>query len=189
MPDPIVDLPGEIWKPVVGFEGLYEVSSAGRVATLTRRNRPLREGAPKSCRRLLKLNPTGGPHKEYRAVTLVDLASRRRRVSVHVLVLEAFVGPRPEDMECCHNNGIPSDNRLENLRWDTRSNNMADKLRHGTARIGGRHPMAVLTAQDVREIRRLVAAGKTSRQVAEVFGVTVGAIKDIRSRKNWRHVK
>lgn len=51
---------------------------------------------------------------------------------VHQLVLEAFVGPRPEGMEGCHNNGDCTDNRLENLRWDTSSNNKLDMLIHGT---------------------------------------------------------
>ena len=52
---------------------------------------------------------------------------------VHHLVLEAFVGPRPEGTECCHGNGIRSDNRLCNLRWDTHKENYADAVRHGTA--------------------------------------------------------
>lgn len=50
---------------------------------------------------------------------------------VHTAVLLAFVGERPEGLEACHNNGIPSDNRLENLRWDTRSSNRRDTILHG----------------------------------------------------------
>ncbi|AEK09646.1 HNH endonuclease [Mycobacterium phage Mozy] len=61
----------------------------------------------------------------------VGLADRRKSL-VHVLVLEAFVGPRPEGMNACHNNGIPNDNRVENLRWDTPSENNRDLIRHGT---------------------------------------------------------
>lgn len=59
----------------------------------------------------------------------VDLPIGRRYV--HRLVLETFVGPRPEGMEACHNNGDPTDNRLGNLRWDTRSENVKDAVRHG----------------------------------------------------------
>jgi hypothetical protein len=51
---------------------------------------------------------------------------------VHQLVLEAFVGPRPRGMESCHNNGNQTDNRLVNLRWDTKSENNLDRVRHGT---------------------------------------------------------
>lgn len=50
---------------------------------------------------------------------------------VHQLVLEAFVGPRPEGMEACHWNDVCTDNRLENLRWDTTSANRHDQVRNG----------------------------------------------------------
>lgn len=49
---------------------------------------------------------------------------------VHRLILEAFKGPCPEGLECCHNDGDAGNNRLENLRWDTRESNLADKARH-----------------------------------------------------------
>lgn len=58
------------------------------------------------------------------------------RVTVHRLVLEAFIGPRPPGMYGCHNNGNPTDNRLRNLRWATPRENVADMHRHGTSRWG-----------------------------------------------------
>jgi hypothetical protein len=54
----------------------------------------------------------------------------RRIVFLHRVVLLAFVGPRPANCEACHSNGIRSDNRLANLRWDTRESNVADRVRH-----------------------------------------------------------
>jgi hypothetical protein len=51
-------------------------------------------------------------------------------VTIHGAVLEAFVGPRPEGMEACHNNGNPAANRLENLRWDTHAGTVADVHLH-----------------------------------------------------------
>lgn len=60
----------------------------------------------------------------------------RRVCMVHQLILFAFVGPRPGRMEACHNNGNPSDNRVENLRWDTTSENQKDAVRHGTTKTG-----------------------------------------------------
>lgn len=53
-------------------------------------------------------------------------------IQLHRVVLDAFIGPRPKGMEACHANGDPTDNRLVNLRWDTRSANAADSVRHGT---------------------------------------------------------
>lgn len=52
--------------------------------------------------------------------------------NVHQLVAEAFLGPRPEGMEVCHNNGDHHDNRLDNIRYDTHSNNQRDQAKHGT---------------------------------------------------------
>lgn len=57
--------------------------------------------------------------------------NRKRTRSVHLLVLEAFVGPCPEGLEGCHANDVKSDNRLTNLRWDTRSANTYDRIRNG----------------------------------------------------------
>lgn len=60
-----------------------------------------------------------------------------RHVFVHRMVLETFVGPKPSEIhQACHNNGIPTDNRVENLRWDDPKNNVRDRIRHGTYQIG-----------------------------------------------------
>ncbi len=118
----------EIWKPVAGYEGLYEVSDLGRVRSLDRlvveksgkrrpvKGRILRPGVSRSSgRRSVALRPRGP-------------APTRR---VYELVLEAFVGPRPPGMVACHNNGDAGDDRLANLRWDSWSENHRDTVRHG----------------------------------------------------------
>lgn len=66
----------------------------------------------------------------YRIVSLPIEGVGKRTFNVHRLILEAFVGPCPEGMEACHNDGDRGNNRLNNLRWDTRSANMADRFRH-----------------------------------------------------------
>ena len=118
----------ENWKPVVGFEGAYEVSDRGRVFSLPRRTRHWRGGTVARGGKMLALavGEAGYP--------LVSLG-RDGRISqhlVHRLVLEAFVGPCPKGMECCHEDGVRTNNRLSNLRWDTRKANHADAIRHGT---------------------------------------------------------
>jgi len=105
----------ETWKVIPGYEGLYEVSDQGNVKTF-------RRGANG---RLLK------PGRMPRGHLSVALG-RGNSQCVHKLVLLAFVGPAPDKHECCHNNGNPADNRLENLRWGTRSENIRDAVRHGT---------------------------------------------------------
>lgn len=63
--------------------------------------------------------------------------AKSKLIMVHRLVLEAFVGPCPDGLEGCHGNGIPDDNRLDNLRWDTHESNMADR-----DQTGQRNPMS-----------------------------------------------
>jgi hypothetical protein len=107
----------EKWLPVVGFEGLYEVSDHGRVYSLWQDKlvKP-HVGTKVGHLRVSLKPPVGGEYKgKY----------------IHTLVLEAFVEPRPDGMEACHNDGVAGNNRLENLRWDTHAANMMDIVRHG----------------------------------------------------------
>lgn len=117
----------EQWKPVVGYEGYYEVSDHGRVRSMerevTRRN-----GVKMSVQqRVLKLiaKPDG-----YLVVGLSKDGVIKMRL-VHRLVLEAFVGPCPEGMVTCHYDDIPENNHISNLRWDTEGANALDKVRNG----------------------------------------------------------
>lgn len=118
----------ERWVPLPEWEGLYEISDHGRIKSLPRVS-TLHHGGrriePGGIRRL-------ADHKFGYKLVLLSHGKRRVMKQVHSLVLEAFVGPRPPGMVTCHNNGDPADNRLENLRWDTQSNNLFDAVRHGT---------------------------------------------------------
>lgn len=106
----------------------------------------------------------------------------------HRLVLEAFIGKCPNSMEACHNNGNASDNRLENLRWDTPKNNHADKLRHGTHNRGEQNKQAKLTVEDVRLIKDLRKDSNLSqKRIGKIFGVCQSAISSILIGKNWNY--
>lgn len=120
----------EEWRPVLGREGTYEVSSLGRVRVLDRIDA---KGARRRGR-LLKARAINGTH----LIVVLHSGGPRRDALVHHLVLEAFVGPRPDGMEGCHWNDIPTDNRVENLRWDTRSANQLDSVRNGTHHLARR---------------------------------------------------
>lgn len=104
----------ELWRPILGVEG-YEVSNQGNVRSLSGRSVKAH-----------KVSKYG--HLQ------VSFYVDKKRIPryVHRLVLEAFVGPCPDGLQCCHNDGDATNNRLENLRWDTPSSNMYDKVRHGT---------------------------------------------------------
>ncbi len=108
--------------------------------------------------------------------------------NVHRLVLEAFVGRRPEGMQCRHLNGNPQDNRLCNLKWGTPKENAADKRVHGTHLQGEDAPGSRLTEKQALIIRFLADAGYPRKDVADAFGVSCHAVNDIANRVTWRHV-
>jgi len=121
----------EEWRPVVGWEGLYEVSDQGRVRSLNR-TVACKFGSTKLYKGRT-LTGSVNPKTGYRTATLVDAAKGRKKYAViHRLVLEAFVGPCPPGMECCHGDLDRSNEALSNLRWDTRSANTLDAVRHRT---------------------------------------------------------
>lgn len=111
----------EIWKPVVGYESAYEVSDHGHVRSLERRVRLVTRQAGETTRlvpaRVLRPGPTRSGHLS------VAIGKGNSRL-VHQLVLEAFVGPRPDGYEVLHLNHNPADNRLVNLKYGTRSENL-----------------------------------------------------------------
>lgn len=154
----------ERWLPIVGYEGLYEVSDHGRVRSLGGTGL---HGKPKSTR-LRKLTPKDSGHLQ---VDLWRDNSRRMR-KVHQLVLEAFIGPRPgHGYDGCHWDGDPANNHVSNLRWDTKLGNAADTRRHGTHNNTKRthclrgHPMRLpnLTACSVRKGQRTCLACTRAR--------------------------
>jgi len=112
--------------------------------------------------------------------------------AVHRLVLEAFIGPCPDGMECCHYDGDPSNNCIENLRWDTRKENIRDAVKHGThvslRQRGQGHANTHLTDLDVRWIRYLAKAGIPQKDLAEVYLVARNTISCIVHRNSWTHL-
>ncbi len=111
---------------------------------------------------------------------------RRRTQLVHRLVLLSFVGPAPAGKEACHNNGVRSDPRLENLRWDTRAANIADKVGHGTMLSGHRCGQSILTAEQVREIRAARLRGERLTAIGARFGTHMSNVSQICRGQSWK---
>ena len=166
----------ELWKSVVGYEGLYEVSDKGNVRSLDRIST---DGSRRKGR---MLKPRGA---RYLFVTLSREAIKALPY-VHRLVLEAFSGPPPVGTVGCHRDDNPRNNRLENLYWGTSAENRADAIRNG--RIVLSQESALLTESDVRRIRQLRAEGATQRSVAETFGITEGTVWAMTNGRTWKHV-
>lgn len=164
----------EIWKPVVGYEGMYEVSNLGNVRSFQ-----------KGMNRMLK--PCRG-RENYLRVSLYK-NGKQKSCSVHRMVLTAFVGPVPKGLECGHLNGNRDDNRLENLAYITREENAQHKISHGTQAHGERHGMAKLTEDLVEEIKRRYQRASyhnsNAQELARKYGVCKSTIQNIVKGRYW----
>lgn len=172
----------ETWRPVVGFEGSYEVSNLGRIRSLPRNTRMGTLGG----RRLLKQETA---RNGYLRVCL-SRDGTVRHFSVHRLVLDAFVGIRMPGQEGCHQNGIRADNCLANLRWDSRSENARDRVRHGTQldNRGEKHGNSRYVRGDVDRILDLRRFGLTRRAISAWLGMSEPNVGGILLGKRWKHL-
>lgn len=135
-----------------------------------------------------KLTRSPNCKSNYLTVYFVIDAGNQRKY-VHRLILETFVGPCPKGMVACHNNGKRDDNRLENLRWDTISNNHLDKVKHGTSNRGEKHFNSKLTKSQVKIIKHLLLFKTlTHQEISKFFDVTRMAITDINLGNNWYYI-
>lgn len=178
-------------RPIPGFPGYFADTEGNIYSEMVR---GIRGRQATRARMMLK----SAPHRLGRRSVVLCRGGKHLNRYVHRLVLETFVGPRPLGMECCHYNGDPSDNRLENLRWDTKSANAKDAVRHGTfglrgvrcpkdrVRRGEENNLHKLTDSQVDEIRFLAKCGVSRSDLAEGFCITrcqVWRIVTNRSRK------
>lgn len=171
----------EIWKPVLGLEEFYEVSNLGNVRSLVRKgvtNYGEREYGGKNVNPFIA--STG-----YLSVNLTKKKYRKQYL-VHRLVLQAFYGDCPNGMEGCHQNGDRSDARLENLRWDTRSNNALDKRNHKTWQAGEINGSSKLTNKQAKEIKD---SKISSNKLAKIYNVSQTTILRIKHGKSYINVK
>jgi len=111
----------------------------------------------------------------------------------HRLALETFVGPCPQEMECCHGDGNRLNCNLNNLRWGTRSENRKDAIKHGTHKNpinpGETNPRAILSEQNVRTIIYIYRTGiMIMAEIAKLYDVSSSTISMITNKRNWKHL-
>ena len=169
----------EIWLPIPGYEGSYEISSIGRVKSLARVVQG-RKGRRRSMEVRVLLPRYRGPYRS--AVLAKD--GVQKPWSIHSLVALAFIGPRPHGLQVCHGDGNSDNNHPTNLRYDTVTANHADRRKHGTLPLGERVGPSKLTCEQVREI---ALDHRTQRQVAKDYGVCKSTIGAIRRGEVWGH--
>lgn len=175
----------EEWRPVVGWEGLYEVSSLGRVRVLDRIVYvPLPCGIVQQRHQAGRILALGLSSNGYLTFCACE-PGRRASFTVHTAVCEAFHGPRPSRYTAAHNNGNRRDNRSVNLRWATRKDNDRDKIEHNTLVYGNAAPWRTLSAEEAIAIWK--SRGRISQsQLAQIYGVTRSAIAMIHQGRTWK---
>jgi len=178
--------PVEIWRPVLGWEGLYEASSLGRIRSIERWTRGRHRGiGPHRVRRRSKVLRLVLNQHGYLAG---NFSRRGGRVNfeLHRAICEAFHGPAPEGFVAAHWDGVRTNCAASNLRWATIAENQNDMVRHGTLLRGEQKPCARLTEDDVRAIRGSQAS---TSKLARQYGVHWKTLSAARSGQTWKHVE
>lgn len=159
----------DTWKCIPGWEQLYWCSYHGKI---------------KSKKQILKPSIQKCGHLR------VSL-SKNGKITyhlVHKLILLSFIGKKPKGKECCHKDGNPANNKLSNLYYGTRSENISDAKKHGTFPMGNNRPGAKLTNEQAIKIYSLCSLEFKDRYIAELFNVSVGCIVQIRLGNNWKEI-
>lgn len=178
--------PGEIWKSVNGFEDYYMVSTSGRIKVLERLTSSNR------LRKSLCLKQARSYSKRRKQKTYFHLCFIKNKIRtnhlVHRVVLEAFTPNIENKLECNHVNGDILDNRIENLEWNTRSENVLHAYRLKLCPHGETHNFSKLTRNEVLEIRRLSKISYKNRKLADKFNMSMSTINRIVKGKTWKHL-
>ena len=168
----------EIWKDIPCYEGLYQASNLGRIKSLDRKQADKFGKVYKYKSKVLK--PRAGKGDGRLAVVL-SKKGITKGFNVHTLIAETFLGKRPDGYFICHCDGNNQNNNIENLRYDTSSQNGVDIYRHK-----GKAPLGVLTPEDVVEIRNKKRTTKcTNKKLAQEYNVSSSTISYILERKTF----
>lgn len=165
----------EEFRDIKDFEGLYQISNLGRVKSIRFRKE-----------KILKPFPTVSGY------LMVDLRKNKKSkyISIHRLVAIAFILNEKNKPEVNHINGIKADNRVENIEWSTRSENVKHAYKMGLmCKKGMNHSRLKLNEMQVRVIRRILELGKLKqRRIGEIFKITPEHVSLIKNRKVWSHI-
>ncbi len=174
----------EIWKPVSGYVGLYEVSNFGAVRSLDRIIPDKTHGTRKLAGRVLS-QTTDSRGRCYVAISRDNHRNKRR---VHLIVAETFLGPRLEGLEVCHQDGNPANNQASNLRYGTHKSNMEDMVQHGRSNKGPKNPNTKMTQEQALQVKSLRLDGKTYKIIASELGLSFEQVRSVCVGRAWHWV-
>ena len=172
----------EQWRPALGYEGAYQVSTHGRVRSLTRMV-PTCHGSERIQHgRILKYRTnvqTGYP------LVILSRDGVKKVRHVHSMVAEAFIGPQPEGMFVNHIDNERTNNHVSNLEYVTPGENTRHAMEAGTFATGAARTQAKLDWAKVRAIRRRSREGATHNRLAQDYGVSRTLVSLVIANKRW----
>jgi len=163
----------EIWRDIPGYEGRYQASNYGRIKSVNRKVKGKCHYTGRNFYRSINsqiLKP--GQYCKSGHVSVV-LEHGGIGKPVHQLVARTFLGACPQGHEVLHNNGNPKDNRVENLRYGTRTENILDVYKNGGI-------WRKLSIEDVEGIRFGLFCGITGKELSEIYRVSPQTISNIK---------
>jgi hypothetical protein len=176
----------EIWKDILGYEGVYQISSKGRVKSLGWNRVRSRGRISHRADILLKQTIT---HRGYKRVEL-NLKGSAKKFVIHRLVAIAFISNPSNKPEVNHIDGNKENNDISNLEWCTSKENKSHAFVNGLSHqvYGEKHVQAKLSLNDVIEIKRKFASGdfKNQTKVSKIYNVSRATIRSIVNNVNWK---
>lgn len=167
----------EIWKDVVGYEGMYEVSNKGRVRSLDRKD--------------IRGRRVKGKYLKYKKTSrgYLSLQLCGKDCLIHRLVAKAFI-PNPENKpQVNHIDGDKSNNNVENLEWCTSSENNKHRYRYGLYNQDGvKNPQSKFTEEDVKEILEMLYKNITLTEIAKQYNVSITTISNIKNGITYKNI-
>jgi hypothetical protein len=178
----------EIWKDIVNYEGLYQISDKGNVKRLSRIVNRMNEGKLRDHNLKEKIMKCDEHIFNRRLRIRLFKNGKYKRYQLHRLVLETFVGYCPKGMECCHKDDNPKNNNLENLYWGSRKDNIKDKLKNDKICRGSRNGNSKLNDREVKLIKIMLKKGYSGSFISERFGISRTMVSYIKLGKQWSHI-
>jgi hypothetical protein len=162
------------YKPIPEWEA-YSISKCGEV---------IRMQSAKGAKIYRVLKQQKHKTRPYLMVRL-HCNGKSKTFDIHRLVALTYLGEIPKHLNVCHLNGNPKDNRVENLRIDTRQSNEKDKVLHGTSNRGAKNGMNKHDEQTIVAIKHLLKNGKSCNEISKIYEIPSSQIRNIKNGYKW----